>query len=438
MRSSHTNNVRPIVSEILADGTIVETIHIADVNRTEFVVCQPDGSITREQQVELDDGRRLVPISSATDLIATGCVLLPSDVGDFRDKGDLLADIKAYFHRYVDLSPAFEDIAAYYVLLTWVYDAFNELPYLRFRGDYGTGKTRALLTIGSICYKPFFASGASTVSPLFHVLNAFNGTMILDEADFRFSDATAELTKILNNGNMRGLPVLRTMTTKNRELVPQAFRVYGPKIIGMRESFNDRALESRFLTEETGRRSIRPDIPIHTPDALRSDALALRNKLLAWRFHARHLVTPDPSRVIFGIEPRLNQTALALLSLVDDEAVRNRLRDELVGHDTRARNDRASTDDATMLRALLDAFAASSARHVAVADAARRFNLLTSAEGAMAITAKKAGVFIRTRLRLTTVKTNGVYVVPFYELAKILALAQRFGVEVGTSSIYAA
>ena len=65
-----------------------------------------------------------------------------------------------------------------------------------FRGDYGTGKTRALLAIGSLCYKPFFASGASTVSPIFHVLDAFGGTLVLDEADLRFSDATADLTKI--------------------------------------------------------------------------------------------------------------------------------------------------------------------------------------------------------------------------------------------------
>src|SRR5437868_7678103 len=96
-----------------------------------------------------------------------------------------------------------------YVLLTWVYDRFNELPYLRLRGDYGTGKTRFLLTLCSICYKPIFASGASSVSPLFHMLDRFGGTLIIDEADFRFSDEKADLTKILNNGNVRGFPVLR-------------------------------------------------------------------------------------------------------------------------------------------------------------------------------------------------------------------------------------
>ena len=29
---------------------------------------------------------------------------------------------------------------------------------------------------------------ASTVSPIFHILDAFGGTLVLDEADFRFSD----------------------------------------------------------------------------------------------------------------------------------------------------------------------------------------------------------------------------------------------------------
>ncbi|MDR3405955.1 MAG: hypothetical protein P4L99_25945, partial [Chthoniobacter sp.] len=94
---------------------------------------------------------------------ANECVLLPSDIGDLRDKREVLEEVRAFIHRYVDLPPTFEAIAVHYVLLTWVYDAFSDLPYLRFRGDFGTGKTRALLTIGSLCYKPFFASGASSL-----------------------------------------------------------------------------------------------------------------------------------------------------------------------------------------------------------------------------------------------------------------------------------
>src|SRR6202008_449346 len=158
--------------------------------------------------------------------------------------------IQRYVSRYVDLSECFLSIAATYVLLSWVYDAFNELPYLRFRGDYGTGKTRALLVIGALCYKAFFASGASTVSPIFHTLDTFKGTLIFDEADFRFTDEKAELVKILNNGNAKGFPVLRTQVTPQKEFDPRAFVIFGPKIVGMRRSYDDRALESRFLTVE--------------------------------------------------------------------------------------------------------------------------------------------------------------------------------------------
>ncbi len=254
----------PIVSRLCPDGTMLETIYDAEQATTSLAVAHPGGTATLAPHVDLPDGTRLIPYSPQNSLLTSGCVLLPSDIGELGDTGDMVDMLRAFLARYVDLSPAFAEIVPYYVLLTWVYDAFQELGYLRFRGDYGTGKTRALLAVGSLCYKPFFASGASTVSPIFHILDAFifltafAGTLVLDEADFRFSDMTGELTKVLNNGTVNGMPVLRTMTNRHRELNPQAFRVFGPKIIAMRQSFNDPALESRFLTEETARRPLPP------------------------------------------------------------------------------------------------------------------------------------------------------------------------------------
>ncbi|MEQ8827421.1 MAG: hypothetical protein RIC82_06560, partial [Parvibaculum sp.] len=190
----------PTVSRVLEDGTIVELVYRAEEKRTSLVIAEANGYWRYEDAFLTRAGERLVPYSARNNLIANECVLLPSDVTDHDGKDRLREDVRAFLHRYTDLSPEFETIASYYVLLTWVYDAFNEVPYLRFRGDYGTGKTRGLMTIGSLCYKSFFASGASTVSPIFHTLNSFGGTLILDEADLRFSDAKADIVKILNNG----------------------------------------------------------------------------------------------------------------------------------------------------------------------------------------------------------------------------------------------
>ena len=428
MNADDKRKTTPTISRGLPDGTLVELLYNAEERTTALAVFRPEGSVSVEPFLDLASDERLVPYSATNNLITTGCVLLPSAVGDFTDKNALLEDVRAFIHRYVDLSPVFEEIAVHYVLLTWVYDAFNELGYLRFRGDYGTGKTRALIAVGSLCYKPFFASGASTVSPIFHVLDTFAGTLVLDEADLRFSDATSDLSKILNNGTMSGLPVLRTMTNRYRELNPRAFRVFGPKLVAMRESFNDRALESRFLTEETGARTLRDDIDIQLPATLAAKALALRNKLLAWRFANRFKVGPDPTRLVAGIAPRLNQTALALLSLIDDAALRSRIGDELVGEEARVLQERASTSDAAMLVAVLEAFRVSDTGSASVAAITDAFNRRTGADAGDGVSNKWVGNFLRRRLRLATTKTHGVYVVPRAERNKVDVLAAKFGV----------
>lgn len=424
---SKPENSIPAVSWVGEDQTLVELLYDPKTRGTAFAVAALGVPVSVQSWFDLPSGERLVPYGPTNNLITTGCVLLPSEVVEPTDARLLLNDVKSFLRRYVELSPAFEDIAAYYVLLSWVYDAFGELPYLRFRGDYGTGKTRALMTVGSLCYKPFFASGASTVSPIFHVLDAFRGTLILDEADLRFSDATAELTKILNNGNADGLPILRTMTNRHRELNPRAFRVFGPKLIAMRESFSDQALESRFLTEETASRSLRDATPIHLPRCFHSEARALRNRLLGWRFSRRFEVGVDLSRAIPGVEPRLNQTALALLSLIEDPAVRELISIELRGVQAQRFRAHAASAEGVMITLLLEAFSEPATADPAVSQIADRFNLRAAEDMGKPVSPKWVGSFLRSRLQLTPVKSRGVYILPRTQLARVRMLAERHG-----------
>lgn len=422
-----TDQGTPTISRELPDGRLVELLYDPDTVQTRLAVGGPDGVTTIVDHVETASGERLFPYSAQNNLIAARCVLLPSEIGDYADKASLLQEVRAYLRRYVDLSPLFEEMCAHYVLLSWVYDAFNEIPYLRFRGDYGTGKTRALMAIGSVCYKPFFASGASTVSPIFHILDVFRGTLILDEADFRFSDATSSLTKILNNGNVAGLPVLRTMTNRNKEFDPRAFRVYGPKLVAMREHFDDVALESRFLTEETGFRSLRADVPIQLPKELATEAQDLRNRLLSWRFRERSTIKVDPARAAPGVEPRLNQTTLALLSIIDDPSLRQRVHELLDRENNRVRAERGTSKEGAMVEVLLELFGRGGHRP-SVAVITEAFNRAASSQLSEPVSARWVGWLLRTRLRLNTVKSRGVFVLPDSERQKVAALAVRYGV----------
>ncbi len=418
------SNSVPIISRVLADGTLIETLYDPAQATTTLAIAAPDTAPIIALDYVLPSGLRLIPYAPDNNLLAHECVLLPSAIGEAGIKERLVADIASYLHRYVDLTPEFEAIAAHYVLLSWVYDAFNELPYLRFQGDFGTGKTRALLTIGSICYKPFFASGASTVSPIFHILDAFGGTLVLDEADFRFSDATADIAKILNNGNVRGLPVLRTMANRHKELNPRAFRVFGPKLIGMRERFSDIALESRFLSEKTGNRPVRSDIPLHLPGAQAAEARELRNRLLAWRFAARSQVRINPACRIEGASSRLNQVAMPLLSLVDEPGVRKTLANWLAA-DARAGIARdAPQSERAVVSAMRDAFACLSVPYVTIDDIARRTNA-ASADYQLPLSNKSVGAIVR-RLGVATTKTRGVYVIDQDARERVDALVERF------------
>lgn len=416
----------PTVSQILSDGSIVELLYRPKTRSTAFAVWRQD-EWSLERQVDVTGGTHLVPFSPDNNLIKNEAVLLPSEPLAYGSEEQLFQELQAFLHRYVDLSPLFEQAAVHYVVLTWLYDAFSELPYLRLRGDFGTGKTRSLLTIGSLCYKPFFASGASTVSPIFHTLNAFRGTLIFDEADFRFSDERAEIVKILNNGNVRGLPVLRTVMNQQKEFNPQAFQVFGPKIVATRGRYDDKGLESRFLTEEMDGRRLRDDIPINMPDSFKEEARELRNKLLLFRFHRRHQVRLDPMLSEPALEPRLNQILVPLLSVAKNTSVRAQMREIAQTAQRDLVAERGLLIESQVLEVLVELLTPEKTT-IPVADVTALIVGRHGLEYERPITNRWVGGILRKRLNIRTYKSHGIYVVPASERSKIELLAVRYGI----------
>lgn len=278
-----------------------------------------DGKTFTTEYIELEDGTKIIPNGSP--LIESNVVLLPTHAIEYTTELELVNEITAFIHKYVDVHLFYEKLAAHYVLMSWVFDRCSVVPYLRAIGDYGTGKTRFIQTVGSLCYKPIFIAGAITPSPVFRMIEEFQGTMVFNEMDFddKDSELYSTLVKILNNGYEKRMVVLRVEGEHPREV--KAYKTFSPKVFSTRKRFKDQALESRIITVPM-QQTTRTDLPIILPESFWEEAENLRNKLLMYRFkNLRRIKTEDKSLKLAGIEPRLKQTLLPLLEVVEDPKV---------------------------------------------------------------------------------------------------------------------
>ncbi len=401
---------------------------VFDVKEGKTALLCTDGDVGEDRQALVVDGCEYVPFSPGNNLLTHRVVLLPSEVGTISEHDDLIADIRAFIHRYLEVSPAFEEASAHYILLTWVYDHFNELPYLRVRGQYGSGKSRFLLTVGSLCYKPIFASGASTISPIFRLIDQVGGTLVIDEADFWASDERSEVVKILNNGNARGFPVLRNDISPSKEFNPRAFNIFGPKLVATRHAFEDEALESRCLTEILSARSVRKDIPVSLPSTFHTEAEAIRNRLLAFRFAWEPSVVTESAVDTEGLSARRAQIIAPLLTLAGDVSVRGRLV-QFAG--SGAAHPLQSTAEASrcVLSCVKKLFAMKAPLSISAITA--EFTLQWSERYSIPVTHRWVGTVLR-RLGLHPHKSNGVYILPPTDLPLLLELFQEYGlVDIG-------
>ncbi|MBS3948400.1 MAG: hypothetical protein KGZ57_08890 [Dethiobacter sp.] len=292
------------------------------------------------------------PINSED--VTLGAVKLPSGAEEYGDTLSLLAEIETHLYRYLDVSPSYLKFAAYYVLLSWLYDRFHTLPYLRALGDTGCGKSRFLDVIGGLCYKNISASGCVTPAPIYRMLRKWGGTLVLDEADMKNSDEYNEVVTILNCGFERGRPVIRA--TKDNPDKIQILPVYGPKVFATRRRFKDAALEARCLTEimvETDR----DDIPAVLGRKFFAEQQGLRNKLLLFRLRNYFKVEPEAaaSLTLGSIEPRLRQVSEAFMSLFAGEPeVLDSYRLFIQGHQRELIEQRAATKVGQVVDALFE------------------------------------------------------------------------------------
>ena len=188
-------------------------------------------------------------------------------------------------------------------------------PIIPIRGPSQSGKNRLAFVLRLLSYKSYFEMSTYRIPSLYRPLDVWQGTLILDEADFNNTNEKSELVHFLNC-RATGTPLSR-QNPKNPKFT-DTFSNFGLTILTQRKAFDDNATESRCLpyySEASDKK-----IPVIETDDMLKEGLALQNKLLYLRMTYYDKVTIDKARWINDLsDHRLVASLLPLLALSNYE-----------------------------------------------------------------------------------------------------------------------
>ena len=237
---------------------------------------------------------------------------------------------------------------------------------------------------------------------------------------------TNDIVKILNMGYSRGGSVLRMKGKDFSET--RAFDVFSPKIVATRETFRDKALESRFLIEEMGKGTLRQDIPRNLRDGFDNEALELRNKLLMWIFRNFNKEIVYSESPIDNIHPRLYQIIVPIMALIESDEKKVLVKEFMTKLNAELIADRGLSRESDIVYAILKYENDTKNKEVTVGEISEYVNTDVF-DFDDKITPRKIGWYIRERLRLKPVKTRKGFVLNYEKNRKKLEhLMERYGI----------
>lgn len=359
---------------------IVEYCYDDETGKAKFAYRDPSGKV--DEAIELViDGKKYKPAIPDDKMITKGAIKFPSGLArkndgsvDRKSTSELTAIIAMVIRKnYLFRDNKWPQLAAYWVLGTWLYDNFSELVYLRMVGDAGAGKSALLNLLGAMCYRSVKMSGADSESTFFRVVDNFRGTVLFEEADLpEGSGPENPIVKFVNLGAMRGNFIFRNeeyvMADGTKIWRPTPFDTYCPKMFAMRGDFLDNAVTSRAIslkltaaeTSELRDANNGEGIPLRLMEKEHAKLRYIRNLCLTWRLFEFSLKERELGWDLVDVEipARFNQVTVPMKSLAvnldgsRDEVFLNQITVLLREHYQDVIGDNATTWEARTVEAM--------------------------------------------------------------------------------------
>lgn len=431
------------ITHVSKDIGIAETI-IKSNGETIYAIAK-DRKVEFKDNIILPDGTTIAPLKGSSDTIKSKFITLPPEPIPYTTDQELFNEIKLFISKYFVTTNEFLETSALYIMLTWVYERFNDLPYLRVVGGLGTGKSRFLKTLGACTYKSMML-GSSSVAAMFRTIDKYKGTYLLDEANYKNSEYSSEIAKILNNGNTKNAPVarMREKANSNGEYVTDFFQVFGPKILASRELLEDAAFESRCFTQRLYPNK-KVNAPINLADSFFEESKILRGKLLSFRFRRYWNLDIKEISSTKIKNLRILQIAQPLwnIALLVSEKVAQNVLEEAALMDMDLISDQSDTREADVLIVIVKLWDFEGNK-IHMKDIAKKYfrlfgrgSQMTEEDGNITVfdyksdlSERKIGEIVGKKLHLKKFRDNkGIYVLKDRTTKKILGgLCERYGI----------
>lgn len=218
--------------------------------RPHLCIVRDDGRVTyfasdTLSQDDIEITHATIPIESRWTKDSIEALSKPEST--VTEKERLFQNVRELLQTHIDFADQrLYDFLALWNIGTYFCQLFNVYPYVYVGGISQSGKTKLLTLCSHICFNSILGSNMSP-SVLFRYIQSARCSLFIDERDdLSRRNIAEEFRNLLLNGYKKGLKTYRNRRTEDGNFVPEAFEVYGPKMIANIEGIDD-VLESRSI-----------------------------------------------------------------------------------------------------------------------------------------------------------------------------------------------
>jgi len=268
---------KPIISKTFEDGHVAEAVVAMDLE---------DGEV--KPMLLVGDGYGYQLASNFRGFTAASPKTYPYQPYVFDSRisykipktAELFEEVLAEVRRFIDLDE-YRVLLAASIMLSYVQERFETVPYIYLLGDNESGKTHALLLVSYLAYRPLYGVSIPSADIFTYLGNdGFVPTIIEDE--IQGIERDTDKSKIWKSGYKKGAKVPRIKIKANGEREMEHYNTFSLKFAAGEKLIKVKGLTERFIVIQMIEGL--PEKDYYDEQDFRRFT-KLRNKLLLWRIN---------------------------------------------------------------------------------------------------------------------------------------------------------